>query len=660
MLFWALAKLVNQGQRGEDHDARSHSPNTTAVYKQIVQVVKHFSMQIEYRLPSLTPQGISNIVWSLGTLRLRDSRLVGPLMKALSARIESRSSGSCMAMRLNSQELSNVIWGLARLSVSIDTICAKALAGAIQKHLKAPASHRVESRHVANLLWGCAHVSSNVITSHKSDWNHAMHLLLKRVPKYTLAGAGGPGREPQHHSAGTTLLNPQELSMSSWAVATFHGELTDQSAEAITQAMIALQSHALTFFFEAGQKKLGQQRSTLSPQQVGTLAWAAGKTRFSIHGLVPRLVDMAANLAPRMSAQDLDQVFWACARLRSGPGQKNADQADEEEMKHHKVTSKSGFVVHDRFVQAAIQRLKRLHNRPTQNLSTIMWSLAKLKLRRAAAELILELGPELASRAGELQSRQLANLAWALATLRLGVDAVDIGKQGKQMEVRKGQLISESVEANMGQISEKGRSRVATATKSVWRAIGKESAQRVPEFNAQEMSKLLWAMSRSGVEHEALCNAASAERTTKYHFPYLCLNNYTKISSRASPSSVIRPSKNNKVGTTISIRDIKGGGRRLAVGAKEATGTTAATGGALWEGSLVLAEWLSRCLSSAEGSASELPPCKLYDSATLWRQLEGGVAVELGAGVGLVSIVASLAMNLHMVLLVAIDRSICF
>lgn len=85
----------------------------------------------------------------------------------------------------------------------------------------------------------------------------------------------------------------------------------------------------------------------------------------------------------------------------------------------------------------------------------------------------------------------------------------------------------------------------------------------------------------------------------------------------------------------VPIRHILGGGR-FDAGGREKTGATGATGATLWEDAYVLAEWISR---QAGPSSAALPalPAALRDRAS-WAGL---TAVELGAGLGLPSIVCA-------------------
>ena len=108
-------------------------------------------------------------------------------------------------------------------------------------------------------------------------------------------------------------------------------------------------------------------------------------------------------------------------------------------------------------------------------------------------------------------------------------------------------------------------------------AIATRSAATLSTFNAQECSKLLYAMDKSQTRCAALERAAAAQREDRFVF-------------------------DEPVGT-LCLQHMKGGGRFARAGEREATGATAATGGALWDDSYALAEWLSRKLRGRPSSA---------------------------------------------------------
>lgn len=223
---------------------------------------------------------------------------------------------------------------------------------------------------------------------------------------------------------------------------------------------------------------------------------------------------------------------------------------------------------------------------------------------------------------GAYPARHLANTIWAVAKLasacKLTSGAVD--KRDKDI-VELARLAGVDMVATPTRVNEFNARDLSNAAwafltlglfeQKVMTAIAERSAAILPTFNAQECSKLLYAMSKADVRCAALETAAAAQREDRFSF-------------------------DAPVGT-VSLQHMKGGGRFARAGEREATGATAATGGALWEDAYVLAEWLARKFTGTLEHAC-LP---LVPSASLpqnaWR---GCTAVELGAGLGLCSVVA--------------------
>ena len=160
--------------------------------------------------------------------------------------------------------------------------------------------------------------------------------------------------------------------------------------------------------------------------------------------------------------------------------------------------------------------------------------------------------------------------------------------------------------------------------------IGRTARKRLDDFNSQELLKFLGAFERLGGKDSKLAKAVSKQRTLSYEFPALSTHaesSFVKLSSK-TPTSYQGTDR-------VRVDDSCGGWGR------------GNTGVALWEGSFVLAEWLSR-QSTPTGSdemAEVMRGAWGPNESGGWRGMTG---VELGAGLGLPSIVAS-KLGLEMV-----------
>jgi len=121
-------------------------------------------------------------------------------------------------------------------------------------------------------------------------------------------------------------------------------------------------------------------------------------------------------------------------------------------------------------------------------------------------------------------------------------------------------------------------------------------------LNAQETSKLLYAMRKSGVHCAALEEAASRPREQRLELPLAgppILLTHMLGGGRAKGAEARRRAARRGAFSEAC--------RGLLIGGREETGATAATGGALWEGSLLLAKWLAAHPTPAAAAAA-LPP----------------------------------------------------
>lgn len=146
-------------------------------------------------------------------------------------------------------------------------------------------------------------------------------------------------------------------------------------------------------------------------------------------------------------------------------------------------------------------------------------------------------------------------------------------------------------------------------------ALGRAAADVLGSgFNAQECARILYAMGKSGVECPELTSAAGEPQDLEYTFP--------------AP-----------VGAVALKQQLGGTGAKWDE--REGTGAIAGNGGALFEDSYVLAEWLARQSggpSSVLEAAGMLDAEPKLDFGDSWNDV---VAVELGAGIGLCSVVSS-------------------
>ena len=145
--------------------------------------------------------------------------------------------------------------------------------------------------------------------------------------------------------------------------------------------------------------------------------------------------------------------------------------------------------------------------------------------------------------------------------------------------------------------------------------FGVAASQLIEQFDPADLLKFLRAYEQAGCEEELWAKVVASQRVLSYSFP--CISLDVALCTHV-PSPVIK-----RKGDNVTVRSI--GGRYRS-------------GMAVWEASFVLAEFLSQ-----HGSLAQVPEVKelMAECSTWWGGWKGKSGVELGAGLGLPSIVAS-------------------
>ena len=235
-------------------------------------------------------------------------------------------------------------------------------------------------------------------------------------------------------------------------------------------------------------------------------------------------------------------------------------------------------------------------------------------------------------------ARSFSMILWAFSN---GVPDVATNERAKDVfesahkDLRKENFIDEFNARDLANVTEAFAKRLDTPEK-VLKTIAKRAAEILDTFNAQELLKFLGALERAGGDvhkYEKLNELLRSKRTVKIPFPALGLVDESAIKLRSATPS------NDASKQIDRVDDSCGGFGRQN------------TGVALWEGSRVLAEWISR-LSTVDLHAfcsNDAKWKKLGEDGFFTPHLnardaffgKGKVGVELGAGLGLPSIVAS-------------------
>ena len=614
-----------------------------------------------------TAQGVSNAAWAFATLgaSARDDGHETTLLCLFSA-IETKARGGAF----NAQETANALWAVARLAAAgadaeeeeanvaagtdgqknrgdvFDVFDSEALRSARAAASALAASTTgswferqrrgggLESQHVANIAWACGKLGL------ASDARVAEAVAAA-------AAAAAPG------------ANAQELSMIAWAMAEFpasafaagdHGEResgeSGESAERTeteTETNSRLRPVAASFASRAAE-------GVATPQQLATTARAFAKLGVLDSGLMDAIAEavlaLPGPLEDHVLPQDVANLLWAFAKLGLGEEETHvrafgalaaaararlratrkalseAPAKKEDETCSPEARNPSKKVSNE----ASIHPPANARVYSSRQLTTVVWShgaLASVK-NVADAKTVDALVSAVRWALPELSARDLSDAAWAFAAL--GVTSA-----------QKPKLVAR---------------------------MGRAARRRLEKFNAQELLKFLGAFERLGGSDSKLAEAAAKKRSTRYDFPALARvfsgdgrRGVSAENARRTPGDSAESAFCSVALASTTPRSFKGTSKEQSRVDDSCGGWGRGnTGVALWEGSFVLAEWLSRQTDPRRSKDVTAAAGEAWGGDDGWR---GKTGVELGAGLGLPSIVAS-KLGVEMIATDGAFRFLCF
>jgi hypothetical protein len=575
--IWALARLNHRGERGADLLA--------ALADGAAAQAREF-----------TAQGLSNTVWGMATLGFAHAGLMTAVASAVRHKMPE----------FNPQEVSNTLWAFAKLEPRLRGSSAEhaphqvllAVKGVLVQLLDTQPrpDGGLTEQHLANLAWAVAHLSDrgdpdDPLKSQASGCSASASVDFPELFVTPIAERAN-------------ACNARELAMVAWAAAT--AATGEAGAAAVAPAFDAIGTSVLSIL-SASQRAGSAEASSsvsLSPGQLSTFVWAFARLRIPAPALMEAVGRKVRPTLNEFGWHDLSLLLWAYARLQ---------------YKLPKLMMKAARVIHRRLkqemkamkIQPAKGKLSRLpetagtsqlhgetdNDGPvpefeghsslssvprlatSRHLATLIWSFGTLEVYDD--KLVKSVAAASLSRLEEFSPRDMANMAWGFATL---------GSIGSSSANK-----AEPVQELMQKLAQTGGARMA-------------------DFTAQESSQFLWACEKAGVADEPTLAAATCQRREKtFAFPAL---------------TGVGPLNLTHGNVTIAWQPA---GRGLAH-----------TGLAPWDASYVLAEWMSRypCPSSVP-ALQQILGVDDENDARKWQQWGNKHGVELGAGVGLLSIVAA-------------------
>jgi hypothetical protein len=527
------------------------------------------------------PQELSMAVWALG-------KLVADLAsdaRALAARWINTSLVPSAVPRLfefNSQGLSNFVLGLAGLAkVEVEAYVDRLLVGFCGR------LHEFQPQEIANTLSSLAKLGARLSAPGCAALSGEMAVAIR---------------------GSLRAFTAQHLANVAWATAKLLERTSNQ------------QDHDALNFWCLTAAAVEERMCEFNPQELSMSMWAAAKGLSEAPASPATIAAFAsaAGAAVRTLATHIDSAQQVATIVLSLTKLGCAATPQQEALQ---------------LLSDAAQRLLPLGHFNPQDLDNLASGFSRhelcwrsRKLVQALSEASVAVLARSAAAGSVFPPRNLANLLTALAKLksnlktrgakeRDGTAALSRAAAADLLRAQRLQEFSMKDCANAGW----GLAILGDPQPACMAAIGRRAADLLASdnkgFNAQECSRLLYGMGVSGVRCLELEQAAGTKRELMFEFP-------------APIGSV----------TLLSAM----GGTQQEFQKREDTGAVAGNGGALFEDSFVLAEWLARQTSGPAGIAG-LPPT-LHEQLTQKIQSRHGwsdlIFVELGAGLGLCSIVA--------------------
>ncbi len=632
-----------------------------------------------------TPQGLSNAAWSLATMGAKLDALerANANANANAALVAVFAQLARRARELNPQEVANAAWAVAktceeeedeeeedeeddtdgrdgddrdrsrerggtgfessREGASLRDAArraARALLGASGPVTPGwHASRGFEPRHAANAAWASAKVGKTLGV--EALFPPAMHRALRdaagRMNAQELAMALWALAETEtaeeHRSVGAseeTNLNATRdeeaeeetaaagISSASAARRSRSSSLGASTLDALASAFARAASSATPRQLATGLRALAASGLTLSVADAKALAEAVAATfgkdvplsAESPHG-GGGTTTTTTRVVPH-EARDLANAFWALAKLEW-----RAETAAFDAL------------------SAAARRRVRASRR------------ARRRERTTGAD--SEFASSNDSRVGNSSSsfspRELATIVWSHGMLGRGDDARLLDACAKEARATLGDFAGRDLSDFAHGLDALGVD--ASSKPNLLRRVAKAARENLRRgtFNAQALLKFLGAFGRMGAEDAKLAAALRERRRVELRFPALAQAEASAAKSTEADDPIdlgagggAATSADDRIARVSLIsatpESFRADARKNEARVDDSCGGFGRgnTGVALWEGAFVLAEWVSRRGGRCSAGPSGWGP------GGGWR---GKVVVELGAGLGLPSIVAS-------------------
>ncbi|MGI2030279.1 DUF1601 domain-containing protein [Endozoicomonas acroporae] len=372
-LLWAVAKLVDKGLELEK------TPKLKEALVALLPQVKTKAESTEEK-DHFKPQEVTNLLWALAKLvdnglKLKKIPKLKEVMAALFPQVKNQAESKEEKDRFKPQHLANLLWAVAKLvdnGLELEkTPKLKEALVALLPRVKTKAESTEEKdlfipQHIANLLWALAKLVDNGLALDKTaKLNEAVTTLLPHVKNKAELTA-----EKDH-------FKPQEVTNLLWALA----KLVDNGLELrktpkLKESVVALLPHVKT------KAESTAEKDHLKPQEVANLLWALAK-----------LVDNGLELEKTAALKEAVAALLLDVKTKGESEEENDHFIPqhianllrtlvtllENGLELKKIPKlKAVLAVLLRHVQAKAESKEKKNHFKPQEVTTLVWSVAKL------------------------------------------------------------------------------------------------------------------------------------------------------------------------------------------------------------------------------------------------------------------------------------------
>ena len=429
--------------------AQSHSPG-------VAQLSWPVHAAVARTARSMTGQQLA--LCTLGLGRLSKQRCRTTLSTALLAAIEKGATA------LEAADLARIMWGLAQRRAPLPRQLRSALAVAVER-----TARQCSAEDAACIAWAFARLGAE---------------QLQQPPPVLLTVIAGQSR----------AMSARNLSMTLWALATLRPPhvqvarafllpaLEHQLRRMNVRELVTTQWALLALEWQPGavaaaqlQQKLLRCASDFSAQDTAMLAHVlALQERGSDSPLWPAVAAAIDRTAARMSAQAVANTLWAVSVLQPEGADRVVLQALQRALAR---TAMAMHVPEVAMVWCALAHLRHSVNRSPADAMCWVGALLQVTQREAAC----------------MQPRDVANIMWAIAKMKLPVGHATLQALFAALDATAGEMGAQDVAHALWAIATWrlpcGGERAATL-----RSLGAAAARTAPSMGTLDLTQVLWAL----------------------------------------------------------------------------------------------------------------------------------------------------------------------